>query len=58
VKKREEEAVKAAGNSDSQPVPTREHAGSRKEEEESAEQRVDETEVQQQQAVGSLDLNK
>jgi hypothetical protein len=46
VKKREEEAVKAAGSSESQPAPTAEYAGSREAEEESAKQRVDDTEVQ------------
>jgi len=50
VKKSEEEAVKVAGSTDSQPAPTPtpEHAGSREDEEESAKQRVDDAEVQQQ----------
>ena len=48
MKKREEEAVKVARSSDSQPVPTPEHAGSREKEEQRAKQRVDDAEVQQQ----------
>lgn len=58
MKESEEEAVKVAGSSDSQPAPTPEHAGSREDEEERAKQRVDDAEVQQQQIVNSLDLKK
>jgi hypothetical protein len=48
VKKCEEETVKVAGSSGSQPVPASEHVGSREEEEERAKQRVHDAEVQQQ----------
>jgi hypothetical protein len=58
VKQREEEAVKAAGSTTPQPAPATEHAWSREEEEESAKQGIDNTEVQEQQVVGSLDLQQ
>jgi hypothetical protein len=58
VEQREQKAMKVAGSSESQPVPAAEHAGSREEEEESAKKGVDNTKVQQEQVVGSLDLQQ
>jgi hypothetical protein len=58
VKEREQKAMEVAGSSETKPVPAAEHAGSREEQEEGTEQRVDNTQVEKQQVVGSLDLQQ